>query len=416
MVLVLNRQETNKLSFLFDRQKNLYKQLQDEIVNYLEYEHAKIFAQPEYYNNIVRWNAEGQHSLAWKELDQKQQQLLLDAARSILSDIELVTHQYPYSVLAKFFDQCRQFPSLDYLYAVDGKPVITAWGCAGENGTYDLLAGSSIKNNKYIILWSYFPWLTALVAITLGLIVSIFVAHRNFANKTCIGMYPSHSQIQRVLDNKSRNDQLIIKRNKLLDEWNILQKQCQIPTIKPLIPLDPPKLDPLQSPEQLPKLPFVVENQDLPDLDNLEKKNVPKPSPPKVNNEFPKNQGDLPKESWNKKDTRMLNGCWHLTTQLELFSHGLFFTSHQPVTNWELCFSPNGAGQQTLTRQDGGTCRGPLYAGFHGDQLILNQPNDCQGDFHLITGKNVCIRLNDREARCNYIDVEGHQSTGIFKR
>lgn len=414
MVLVLSRQKVNQLTPLFHHPNNLYQQIHDEILTYSDAEHAQIFAQPDYNNDIVRWNTDGQFSLAWKELDQTQQQQLLESTRSILSDIAKITERYPGLVISRFFHQCRQFPTLDCLYAVDGKPVITSWGYAGENGAFDPLAGMKRKTGNHLIIWDSFPWVTALSAFAMGLLVSIFWSNRDLDGKVCYRVYPSSGQVQNALNDKKHNDALTLERNKLLDQWNVLQQQCQIPSVKPLIPVDPPKLDPLQPPEQLPELPPVQENPVLPDMDDLQKKNVSKP--PIISSSKPDNKADLPQDSWNKKDTKMLNGCWHLTTHLELYSHGLFFSSHQPITNWSLCFSPNAEGHQVLTREDGGTCQGPLYAGFEGDQLVLNQPQDCDGDFHLISGKNVCTRLNDHEARCTYIDANGHQATGIFKR
>lgn len=418
MVLVLSRQNSDQLTPLFERKGDLYHQIREEITHYVSAEHAHIFAQPEYSNKIVRWNTEGQTSLAWKDLDEKQRQQLLIAIRSILSDIDAIIDAHPHSSLAQFFDKCRQFPSLDCVYAVDGRPVITAWGYAGENGSYDPLADIPKKPKKMRFMnWSYFPWLTALIALFFGLIASLIWANRDLAGKSCLAVYPPSSQVKEALKAQHKNNQLMIKRNQLLDMWNSLIKQCQIPPVKPLVPVEPPKIDPLEAPSQLPDLPPVQDSPTLPTMDSVQKKNIPKPLPPPPSPQ-PKadKKVDLPKESWNKKDTSMLNGCWHLTTHLELYQRKLFFTSHQPVTNWSLCFSPNSIGRQVLTRADGGTCNGPLRAGFQGDQLVLNQPEDCQGDFHLIPGKNVCNRLNDHEARCTYIDEEGHQSTGIFKR
>lgn len=420
MVLVLSRQKINRLKPLFNRQQNFYHQIYNEILTYSDADHARIFAQPEFNNDIVRWNAEGQTSFSWKELDQNQQQKLLQATRSILLDIEEITQHYPGLTLSRFFNQCRQFPGLDFLYAVDGKPVITAWGFSCDQKTYDPLMGVERKKRNHLFFWNRFPWITALSAFALGLLTSIFWTDEDLNGKKCEIIYPSKNKVRHVMNDKKRQDRLADERNKLLEQWNILQNQCRIPSVKPLVPIDPTKIDPLPPPEQLPEIPSLKDNPNLSDIENLQKKNVPKPPvnstvPPKTDVKS-NNKVDLPKESWNKKDTTMLKGCWHLTTHLELYTHGLFFNSHQPVTNWSLCFNQNAAGHQVLTRRDGGTCQGPLYAGFQGEQLVLNQPEDCQGDFHLISGKNVCTRLNDREARCTYIDENGHQSTGIFKR
>lgn len=108
MVLVLSRQKINRLKPLFNRQQNFYRQIYNEILTYSDADHARIFAQPEFNNDIVRWNAEGQTSFSWKELDQNQQQKLLQATRSILLDVEEITQRYPGLTLSRFFNQCRQ--------------------------------------------------------------------------------------------------------------------------------------------------------------------------------------------------------------------------------------------------------------------------------------------------------------------
>lgn len=413
MVVVLSRQNIQQLTSLCDREVGLYDRLAHEVSSIVGPEHAVIFARPEYTNDVVRWSAEGQDFTPWNKLNSTQQESLLQATQSILSDIQQQMQDHPKSLMAQHFDQYRQIPDLDHLYAVDGKPVLTGWGYAGEKGSYDPLASMLVsvqpkRSNK----WLNFPWITALVALFLGVLTSLLWNIYHHSDKVCYATYPLVKDVEDALKAQDQNKDLTNKRNDLLKALELLRQQCKIPPVQPLNPVEVPDLPPLPEEPKSPEVPPVSEPEKLPNEETPKKQDIPQPKPTPQ----PDKQGDLSKDSWNKKDKSMLDGCWKLTTHLELYEQRFFGSSHQPVTNWSLCFNSNGVGKQVLTRRDGGTCSGPLNVQFQGSQLILNQPTDCQGAFHLIPGKNVCNRVNDKEAQCTYIDAEGHQSTGTFKR
>lgn len=415
MVVVLSRQDIHQLTPLCAREVGLHDRLVHEISTITSPEHAALFARPEYNNDIVRWSAEGQEFTPWNKLSSSQQEALLKATQSILSDIQLQLQDHPHMMIAQYFDQYRQIPSPEYLYAVDGKPVLTGWGYSGDKGSYDPLASMLVSvNPKKSYPWFVFPWVTALVALFLGVLASLLWNVSRHSDKVCYATYPLVKEVEDGLKEQNKNTDLTKRRDDLLKALETLRKQCKIPPVQPLVPREVPDIEPLPEEPKTPDLPPVPETEKLPDQETPKKQDVPQPKPePKPQ---PSKKADLPQDSWNKKDKTMLNGCWHLTTHLELYEQRLFGSSHQPVTNWTLCFNPNGAGRQVLTRRDGGTCTGPLNAQFQGSQLVLNQPTDCQGAFHLIPGRNVCTRINDKKARCTYIDAEGHQSTGTFKR
>ncbi|MDI2113696.1 hypothetical protein [Commensalibacter nepenthis] len=408
MVVVLSRQNIDQFTPLCDRDVGLYDCLVQEIAGITSPQHAALFARPEYNQDIVRWSAEGQEFTPWSKLNSTQQEKLLQATQSILLDIHAQMQDYPNLMIARHFDQYRQIPSIDYLYAVDGKPVLTGWGYSGDKGSYDPLALMlvSVQPNKKN-RWLVFPWVTALVALSAGVLTSLLWNIYHHSDKVCYATYPLVKDVEDALKGQDKNKDLNKKREDLLKSSELLKKQCKIPPVQPLKPQEAPELIPLPEELKTPEVPSVPDMEPLPNQDTPKKQEIPKIE----------KKADLPKDAWEKKDKSMLNGCWHLTTHLELYEQRLFRMSHQPVTNWTLCFNSNGgAGRQVLTRKDGGTCTGPLNAQFQGNQLVLNQPTDCQGAFHLIPGRNVCTRINDKEARCTYIDAEGHQSTGTFKR
>ncbi|CAI3922200.1 unnamed protein product [Commensalibacter communis] len=410
MVVVLSRQTNDQLTPLCDREVGLYDRLVQEISRVTSPEHAALFARPEHSHDAVRWSAEGQEFTPWNKLNSTQQEKLLQATQSILLDIRSEIQDHPNMMIAQHFDQYRQIPSLDYLYAVDGKPVLTGWGYSGEKGSYDPLASvlSSVQPNQKN-RWLVFPWVTALTALSAGILTSLLWNMYYHSDKVCYATYPLAKDVEDALKEQDNNQALNKKNDQLLKSLELLKKQCKIPPVQPLEPQEVPELNPLPEDPKVPDLPPVSETEPLPDQNTPKKQDIPQPKPEK--------KADLPKDAWDKKDKSMLNGCWHLTTHLELYEQRLFRMSHQPVTNWTLCFnSSGGAGRQVLTRKDGGTCTGPLNVQFQGNQLVLNQPTDCQGAFHLIPGRNVCTRINDKEANCTYIDAEGHRSTGTFKR
>lgn len=128
MVLILSRQPINQLHSLLNDEVGVRDRIINEITEVVGSDYAHIFARPEYVKDTVRWGTDGEKSLTWKDLSSDQREKLLTAAKSILSDIRYAAQNHPNALFAQFFEQYKQFPSLEYLYAVDGRPVITAWG------------------------------------------------------------------------------------------------------------------------------------------------------------------------------------------------------------------------------------------------------------------------------------------------
>ena len=109
-------------------------------------DHAALFATPVAQGDGVVWTSEGDKSLNFFEFDASAQDALLLQAGSILADIRRVAESEN-GVIRQYFPGMHQIPSLDCLFGVDGRAVVTRWGGAGG---VDLLTGFSDRKLKSV--------------------------------------------------------------------------------------------------------------------------------------------------------------------------------------------------------------------------------------------------------------------------
>lgn len=100
-------------------------------------DHAALFATPVAQGDGVVWTCEGQKSLSFFELEASAQDALLLQAGSILADIRRVAESEN-GAIRQYFPGMHWIPSMDCLFGVDGRAVITRWGMVGG---IDLLTG-----------------------------------------------------------------------------------------------------------------------------------------------------------------------------------------------------------------------------------------------------------------------------------
>ncbi|ACI52944.1 hypothetical protein Gdia_3214 [Gluconacetobacter diazotrophicus PA1 5] len=91
--------------------------------------HAAFFATPLSDGGGTAWVVQGGDSRAFADLDPADREALRRYAGSVVSDIRRVA-EGENSVIRRHFAAMRRIPSLDYLYAVDGRAVVTRWGAA----------------------------------------------------------------------------------------------------------------------------------------------------------------------------------------------------------------------------------------------------------------------------------------------
>ncbi|EHD14961.1 hypothetical protein CIN_08930 [Commensalibacter intestini A911] len=374
-----------------------------------------LFAEPKTVKNTIDWYAEGKEFTPWKDLSEVKQKEALQVIQSTLVDITSAARLHPRSLLSRSLPACGCFPSLEDVYIVDGRPVLTKWGYREVNGFYNPLANHTTKITQQArrLLWSHFPWITALVALFLGVVTSLLWNIYHHSNKSCYATYPLLKDVEEALKTQDQNKDLTNKQGALLNALEVLKQQCKIPSIQPLKPQDAPELGVLPDATKMPDVPTVPPIEKLPNIEAPKQQEIPQPKPTPQ----PQKKVDFPKDAWDKKDKSMLNGCWHLTTPLKLVTRGAGIWT--PVESWKVCFNQSGNGNQTIVKSDNTSCHGPVSAYFQGEQLIIKQPGNCNGSFFLVQGTQVCTRVSDTEARCLYNDDDrpsGNRVPGIFKR
>lgn len=378
MSLIIAQHSLDQLVSLYKKTPEQDQEFISEVSIQVSPQHAALFARPNIIKDIIYWHSDGQNAISLQSLPEIEQQEIVKIIKSILIDIACIARLRSKDEWSRSFNLNSCFPSLDYVYIVDGRPVITGWGYTGVNGFYDPLQKEiiTIKKQTQRFFWLKFPWVTASIALFVGILFSLLWYATQYSHKVCYAQYPAKNEVEDALKGQNKNNDLIKKRDALLKSLKNLNTQCKVP------PVD------LQQPKNAPEL---------------------KPKPQQTI--------DLPKESWNKKEVSMLDGCWNLTTPLTLVSRQT--KKIVPVKTWQVCFNEAGKGNQAITMMNGVSCKGPLAAHFEGTKIILEQPENCDGEFTLVKGNHTCTRINDKEASCIYKDDEqkdSQGSVGIFKR
>ncbi|MBB2206428.1 hypothetical protein [Gluconacetobacter takamatsuzukensis] len=91
--------------------------------------HMAFFATPVAESGETVWSAHGRDSRAFADLDPAGREAMRRYAGSVISDIRRVAEGED-GVIRRHFAVMRRIPSLDCLYAVDGRAVVTRWGTA----------------------------------------------------------------------------------------------------------------------------------------------------------------------------------------------------------------------------------------------------------------------------------------------
>lgn len=347
----------------------------DEIAAHLGPAHAAVFAEPVRGEGGWRWRTQGQAVREISELDASDRRALSAALTAILSDIRRLAESGAAPMVRAAWPALREVPGWESVLAVDGRPVLTAWGHRGAEGQIGPLAA----------LDDGLPWLApprpawsiygvalasvAALALVLGLLLAL-LGHRLLPEPAC-AVAPGQ------LD-------LLAEQNRAIDRGNELRTL--------LATLD----------------------------DEIGRRQLACPIPQRAARPAPERRADLPQEQWDRHDVSMLNGCWHSTTQMHLQreSDGLVHN----VEEWKLCFDSHGQGQQTIRWTGGGGCQGPLRASFSDANLLrIEQPARCVGpEENVYRGVFECRRTSNSDAICELKQTEGNRvgtsQTGRFSR
>lgn len=118
--------------------------------------HAALLAAPGRSATGTAWFALGMTMRRFVELPAADRDKLLHAARSILSDIRRLAESGPDPVVSTAWPALRTIPELNCPFAVDGRPVLAAWGFGPLSGGEGPLA--SVDDGIHWIPPSPVPW------------------------------------------------------------------------------------------------------------------------------------------------------------------------------------------------------------------------------------------------------------------
>ena len=344
--------------------------------------HAALFASPVSGTVGTVWTAPGAAVRRYADLPADDRRRLTAAAGSLLSDIRRLGESGAAPTVAAAWPALREIPSYTHLFAVDGRPVLAAWGHAGPDGRSGLLArlddGLAFYRRPSVPWRMYARALAALAlfALAAGLLLPLLAPWVMGSPAACSVPPGQLALLFEQQQQSQRADGLRSLLASLNGEQGRAQLQC------PLRQAPPPRA-------------ALPQRSEMP-------------------------RQDLPQDRWDRRDLSMLDGCWRKYSNMRTvdLETGQFYG----VREWRLCFDQQGGGSQSIIYDDGQKCTNPLRAEFAANgQLQLKDTSRCQGGRGLMRQRSLCRRISDTEAECQMSDDEGPNankgsSHGKFRR
>ncbi len=356
-----------------------------EIARHLSPNHALLLARPEPGEGGTAWVADGAARNRYADLPAEGRRALDLATGAILSDIRRLAESGAASTVREAWPALREIPDMGHLFAVDGRPVLAAWGHAGAGAGVGVDVGVGVGagvSGRLARLDDGVPWraaphapwgrygaalgMLAALALAAGLLLPWAAPWLVDPPAACAVVPGQLDAMRGQMELESRGQELRTLLATLTEEAGRRQLQCPTPAAPPT---------------------------------------APPPAP----------RAALPERQWGQRDVGMLNGCWSLATQM---AAGRDRQSMVRLRSWRLCFDEHGAGRQTETLEDGRSCDGPLAAAFdRGDLLHVTEPARCSGPtLQMGQSELLCRRVSDAEAQCEGRNPDGTTFEGTFKR
>ena len=351
--------------------------LSEEIARHLSPAHALLLARPERAEGGTAWVAEGSARSRYADLPAEGRRALDAATGAILSDIRRLAESGAAPAVRDAWPALREVPDMGHLFAVDGRPVLAAWGHAGGGG---VIAGATGRLARLDdgVPWRAVPrapWgrygaaLGALAALALaaGLLLPWAAPWLVDPPAACAVVPGQLDAMRGQTELESRGQELQTLLATLTEEVGRRQLQCPVPAATP-----------------------------------------PAPSPAP--------RAALPERQWGQRDVSLLQGCWSMVTDMSVRRRGEEGPGVR-LRSWRMCFDDHGVGRQTETLEDGRSCDGPLAATFEGDRLRVTQSPPCTGPgLRMGHDELLCRRVSDAEAQCEGRNSSGTTFEGTFKR
>lgn len=356
--------------------------LADEISRHLSPAHAAVLARPVPTPAGMAWDAPGR-SVRYGDLPAAGRRALDAALGAVLSDIRRLAESGAAPAVQDAWPALREVPDMGHVFAVDGRPVLAAWGHAstGAPGRLARLDDGVRWRAKPRPPWGVYGGalaVLALAALGAGLLLPRAAAWVVPAPTACAIVPGQLEAMNGQMREENRTAELRTLLAALTEEVGRRQLQCPVRVLPPAAP-------PVAPP-------------------------APPPAPPRA---------DLPQDRWDRRDLAMFEGCWNLYTSMSLFNEDR--TRRSAVTTWRMCFDRGGQGTQTVAAEDGRGCTGPITAQFDGNAFKVTEPTNCRGPNLVLTrSERVCTRLTDTEADCVGRNLQGDRAgtpySGRFRR
>jgi len=361
-----------------------------EIAHHLSPAHAGLLARPEPTAGGMAWLAEGTVRSRYADLPAAGRRALDAAVGAILSDIRRLAESGAAPTVREAWPALIEIPDMGHLFAVDGRPVLAAWGHAGAGASGRLArlddgvpwrAAPRVPWRRYGAALGMLAGL-ALAAGLLPTMASHWLrssAPSGFVDQpaACAIVPGQLDTLRGQMELDGRGQELRTLLATLTEEVGRAQLLCPVAAL-PQAPAPAPRPSPA--------------------------------APPRA---------DLPQDRWDRRDLAMLEGCWNLYTAITVFNEN--GTQASKIRSWRQCFDGHGTGRQTIALEDGRQCEGALAASFGQDAVLrVTEPTACHGTLHLSRNERLCRRLGDDEAECNGRTIEGgmsgHGFAGRFRR
>lgn len=340
--------------------------LMAEITSHLSAAHAAVLAAPSQADGRLSWTAPGNRARGFADLPAQDRQALTRALGSILSDIRRLAESGAAPAVAAAWPLLGEVPELGHLWAVDGRPVLSAWGFAP--GAASRPAGLLARYDDGIrwIAQPRPPWgawgaaggTLAALALAAGLLLPALGAR----------LFPPLQQC------RADPAQLAL----LMDASAASSRQLQLETELALLQQEAGRRRML----------------------------CPLPAAPTPATAPPPPRAELPQQRWEQGDLAMLEGCWRRISNMA--TREIATGRVLDVAEWRMCFDRSGTGRQSLVWNDGERCEGPLQASFAQSRMLIAEPAQCVGASRtLVVGRYSCERQSDTVADCERTDLSG---------
>ncbi len=357
--------------------------LAGEIAQHLSPAHAQVLARPEPTGGGMAWRTDGAARTRYADLPAEGRRALDAALGAILSDIRRLAESGAAPAVRTAWPSLREIPDMGHVFAVDGRPVLAAWGHAGGG------AAGRLARLDDGVPWRATPlppWrrygaaLGVLGALALAAGLLLPLASSWFVDRpaACAIVPGQLDALRGQMELDGRGQELRTLLATLTEQVGRAQLLCPVAVLpQPATPTP-----------------------------------TPAPAPPP--------RADLPQDRWDQRDLSVLDGCWSLYTGITVSNDN--GTQHSKVESWRMCFDGHGVGQQTELLEDGRRCQGPLAASFaQGGLLRVTQPAQCAGTgLRMVRSEMLCRRLSDSEAQCEGHNLEGTMAgseySGRFRR